>query len=308
MDLWIDISLNKTHTELNLFYWNSSLNPPKSRKVPSTSDVNFVANQIDILGSINSADIIFLSEINDTSFKDIIEKVTNTTFSFELLNFKTKTNSVFDIAIIYNPFKIDLLYTGPVTREMSGTEIKVAIKVEILDKVKNKKIIFYTSHWPSFRTPDSEIIKTHAAIALKDDAKPHIDLGENIICMGDYNTEPYSEIFTINLMSTNDRLNVIKKPKDWLYNPFWKLLYSRLNSEQSNGSHDLGSCYSSSNKRPNWATFDQMFFSASFLKQKGWSIIEEETGRFFDDSILKNIKSTKSSMNHHPIKTLIRYI
>ncbi|HFK5795826.1 endonuclease/exonuclease/phosphatase family protein [Enterobacter asburiae] len=298
----------KKNTDLKLFYWNTSLNPPKSNRRPAQSDVDFVVLQINTMLSNNIADIIFLSEINEDYFKYINSTLANNEFAFELLNFTTQTKSVFDLAVIYNKKLVTILSTDPITNYIAGTDIKAAVKVGFIEHANNTELTIYVSHWPSFRTPDSDFLKAHAASALKENSKQHLSSGNYVIFMGDYNTEPYSIIFSTNLMATNDRKNVIRSPKDWLYNPFWKLLHSRINFEQSINQHDLGSCYSSSKKRPNWATFDQMFFSAAFLKSKGWSIIEDDTGRFFDSEILKNIKKTKSSINHHPIKTLIRYI
>ncbi|WP_148242718.1 endonuclease/exonuclease/phosphatase family protein [Enterobacter asburiae] len=296
------------HTDLKLFYWNTSLNPPKSTKKPTPVDVNFVVQQINHLTNNKLADIIFLSEINEEYFKIINPLITTGNFLFELLNFTTKTKSIFDLAVIYNQNSVKISSSEAITNLVSKTDIKAAVKVGFTELANNTELTTYVSHWPSFRTPDAEFVKTHAANALKDNAKVHLNSGNHVIFMGDYNTEPYSIIFSTNLMATNDRKNVIDNPNDWLYNPFWKLLHSRVNFEQSLNQHDLGSCYSSSNKRPNWATFDQMFFSAAFLKNKGWSIIEDETGRFFENDILQNIEKTSSSINHHPIKTLIRYL
>lgn len=292
--------------EITFIFWNCALNPPRVKKKPTLSDVDFVISQISELINNSNADVIVLSEITHVSFDELGKTVDTEKYEAELLNYKTK-RSVFDIAIIYRK-EIKILESAPLIKEISGTELKVAVKIKIEDPYQKQPISIYASHWPSFRTPDSEVLKTHAATALKIQIENGLANNENIVCMGDYNTEPFSSIISVNLSATNDRQNVIKKPQHWLYNPFWKLLNSRLCFENSGGSHDLGTCFGRSNHRPNWATFDQMFFSASFLRNKGWSIIEEDTGRYFDDSLLKQLKNHTSSINHFPVKTKIRYL
>jgi len=292
--------------EITFIFWNCALNPPKVKKIPTLSDVGFVIFQISEIINSSNADVIVLSEITHVSFDQLGKAVDPEKYDAELLNFKTN-RSIFDIAIIYKK-EVKILEAAPLIKEVYGAELKVAVKIKIEEPYQKQPISIYASHWPSFRTPDSEILKTHAATALKIQIENGLANDENIVCMGDYNTEPFSSIISVNLSATNDRHNVIKKPHHWLYNPFWKLLNSRLCFENSEGSHDLGTCFGRSNHRPNWATFDQMFFSASFLRNKGWSIIEEDTGRYFDDSLLIQLRKNTSSINHFPVKTKIRYL
>ncbi|WP_445923688.1 endonuclease/exonuclease/phosphatase family protein, partial [Klebsiella pneumoniae] len=124
--------------------------------------------------------------------------------------------------------------------------LRIAVRVVFKDAVTGNLITFFLSHWPSIRSAD-EKIREDAAESLRNNVNKILDdhgIESQIICMGDYNTNPYSV--------------AIKNKRKLLFNPFWYLLSDKK-------TNNLGTYHYKSGASNRWFVFDQMLFSSSFI-------------------------------------------
>ncbi|MDJ0031427.1 hypothetical protein [Pantoea ananatis] len=294
-------------TELRFFFWNCSLNPPKVKKKPSTYDECRAVEIITDMLETGLADVLVICELQ-ASYKDIYDKFDSNVYSFTLHNDAGITGAKFDFGIIYRKDKFKEFKSNPLFVPSKSSYLKVAYQFYFKESTHDSKIIIFASHWSSSKTPSKRVINKKVASTLLDEFGKEYDNHDIILLMGDYNLEPHDPLIYLDLSSTQDRKNVKDYPKEWIYNSFHKLTHPRLLSESNQDLHDFGTCYSKNDKENNWATFDQILHSAKSLENINWSIIEEETGRFFDKKILEDIMSSKSKINHFPVKTTLRYI
>ncbi len=168
-----------------------------------------------------------------------------------------------DISIMYKMSKLEFISSKFLTKlQPDNRTIRVGVSV-VFKEIENQKIItFFLSHWPSVLSADDKIRRIAAQELRNSIDKLFENQGKEaqIICMGDYNTEPYSDSMINTLYATRD-YHIIKKKRELLFNPFWYLLSDKK-------TNNLGTYYYNSASMSRWYVFDQMIFSSSFLYGK----------------------------------------
>lgn len=246
--------------KLNLCWWNIGISPPiKKEKKDKAEAIELAKKYIKEISQSRSIDFFGLCEISED------ESITFSDLASELdlvyLDLSEKVGRIIiDISVMYESSKIEYISHKSITKyQPDGRGLRVGVRVVFKDIKTDRLITFFLSHWPSMLSATNEIRDDIATIL-----RQHIDrildkhgVDSQIICMGDYNTPPYSSSVHDKLFSTRDYHN-IKKRKALLFNPFWSLL--------SNGStNNIGTYYYKSAKSNRWFVLDQMLFSSSFL-------------------------------------------
>ena len=78
----------------------------------------------------------------------------------------------------------------------------------------------YAVHWSQYAERDAETMKLSAASTLS--SKIHQSTTKYVVCMGDFNTEPYDNAMAT--LGASRSLCYVAKGKSRFYNPFWKFM------------------------------------------------------------------------------------
>ncbi|MEB6390938.1 endonuclease/exonuclease/phosphatase family protein [Kluyvera ascorbata] len=247
---------------LNLAWWNIGISPPiKTRKKDKTLAIKIAKNYIKKISLQRDIDFFAICEISEeeaVSFKEISDKL-----QMSYLDLSDKVGRIIiDMAIMYEQSKLEYLHHKNIIHaQPNGRSLRVGVRVVFKDVSNGEIITFFLSHWPSMLSA-TDAVRDDIAAALR----YHIDgiftkhgASSQIICMGDYNTQPYSTALHEKLFATRD-YHIIKKKPLLLYNPFWGLL--------ANGNmNNIGTYHYTSAKDNRWYVLDQMIFSSSFLSE-----------------------------------------
>lgn len=293
---------------LHIAFWNTSLSAPKVGSKYQLVDIVFAYKVILDIFFENKASLVILCEINEGSYKFLENMLSDYGFSSQLLNDSTGKNSEFDLACFFNPSKLEIKESISIINRLGTSKLKTAQRLVIKDIDTNTEIVVFASHWTSKLMGIGEDNRNTASQGLRYKIESFFSEGKKqVICLGDYNDEPYSHSLFKNLKATNDRALVISEPDFWLYNPFWKKLSARLEYYRKNTEHDFGTCYSKAGNRNHWSVFDQMIFAGSFMTEGPWFLDERKTGLVFSDSLLKIIMDRKKLFDHFPIIGTIEF-
>lgn len=250
--------------DINIAWWNTNVSPPvrkKIKKKESSYKSLFAAAYIKKFATEYNVDFFALCEVSDREFS--ILKNLAMKLQMEFLGLSHTINKVImDFAILFESSKLQHVKSNYITPDnASGSSLRIGVHV-IFKEEKNKELIhMILSHWPANSTKKDKLIQI--ASRLRDYIDNHIysvyGHESKIICVGDYNQQPYSNVITEHLESTKDIFNIKKRAlSKLLYNPCWKLL---SNCPGNNS----GTYYHRVNKKDRWYVFDQLLFSYSLL-------------------------------------------
>lgn len=254
-----------TH-KLNLGWWNIGISPPvRSGKSKKDNAISLAGDYIKQFITQRNLDFFALCEVSEdeSSFLNELAKKENFTF-IDLTS--TVGRVVIDISVIYNPEKFSYEnHTNLTEVQPDGKSLRAGVKVIFKELKNNDDIVFYLSHWLS-KLRDNEPIRESIATYIRSDINKILDenIDSKIICMGDYNAQPYSYVLRKKLFTTRD-FHLIEKRKRLLFNPFWKILSDGLYN-------NIGTYYYSSPSANRWYVFDQMIFSSSFVTKNDDSL------------------------------------
>ncbi|EPK0088801.1 TPA: endonuclease/exonuclease/phosphatase family protein, partial [Klebsiella pneumoniae] len=249
---------------INLAWWNIGISPPiKKQKKDKDEAIKIAKNYIKKLSLQRDIDFFAICEISEDeaiSFKEVSDKL-NMTY----LNLSDKVGRIIiDIAVMYEGSKLEYMHHKTIIHpQPNGRNLRVGVRVAFKDTSNDEVITFFLSHWPSMLSA-TDSIRDDIATALRYNIdKIYQKYGDSaqIICMGDYNTQPYSTAIHEKLFATRD-YHIIKKRPLLLYNPFWGLL-------ANGGMNNIGTYHYTTPKENRWYVLDQMMFSSSFLSQNG---------------------------------------
>lgn len=249
--------------ELNLCWWNMGLSPPiRSSKQIDIEDIGLAKQYLRKIIKERTLDIVALCEISkreNIDFKQLACEL-----NMEYVDLSGKIGRILiDISIMYNMNKLAFISSKFLTKlQPDNRTIRVGVSVSFKDLENQKMITFFLSHWPSVLSADEKTRRIAAQELRNSIDKLFENKGKDtqIICMGDYNTEPYSDVMINTLYATRD-YHIIKKKRELLFNPFWYLLSDKK-------TNNLGTYYYNSASINRWYVFDQMIFSSSFLYGK----------------------------------------
>lgn len=246
--------------ELNICWWNIGISPPiRSNNKDKTQAITLAKHYIKKMSQEKSVDLFGICEISEDEaidFKDLAKKL-----DLEYLDLSGKVGRVIiDISIMYEASKLEFISFKYITKiQPDDKTLRVGVRVVFKDIKTERLLTVFLSHWPSVLSA-SEKTREDVAEALRSNISKILDdhgVDSQIICMGDYNTNPYSVAINEKLYATRDYHQVQKKRK-LLFNPFWYLLSDKK-------TNNLGTYHYKSGSTNRWFVFDQILFSSSFL-------------------------------------------
>ncbi|HHS9850202.1 MULTISPECIES: endonuclease/exonuclease/phosphatase family protein [Klebsiella pneumoniae complex] len=286
---------------LNLAWWNIGISPPiKKQNKERDMAIKIAKNYIKRLSIQRNIDFFALCEISEdeaVSFKELSDKL-----SLSYLDLSEKIGRVIiDIAVMYEASKLEYIdHKSIIHPQPNGRNLRVGVRAVFRDVSNGEIITFFLSHWPSVLSA-TDAIRDDIASVLRyhiDEIYKKHGSSSQIICMGDYNTPPYSTAIHEKLFATRD-YHIIKKRPLLLYNPFWGLL-------ANGGMNNIGTYHYQSAKDNRWYVLDQMMFSSSFLSCEGnklklhpksfdfHNIMSDDENIVSDDTFFK-------TFDHYPI-------
>ena len=208
--------------------WNTSLNPPRGNGHALRC---FVVKEINQL--LKDCDVLYLCEFdcNDQVVKVISMLQTGECFDWNHIYGKTliplngkKGNASHKSALFYNPDVFEIVkepefFYDPVSG-MNENNYRICQLVTLAFVGSRKKVHFFCSHWPGHNEVDGEDKKVDAATTIYSIMSRRM-VGEYVVCMGDYNSEPYEKAFAY-LGASRSKEYVMQHGS--MYNPFWKCL------------------------------------------------------------------------------------
>lgn len=249
--------------ELNICWWNIGISPPiKKQKKDKAEAIKLAIEYIKEIGVRKRIDLFAICEISEEESLDFSSLADELQLSYLDLSGKVG-RVIIDISIMYEASKLEYISHKYVTKiQPDERTLRVGVRVVFKDNDKNRLITIFLSHWPSVLSAD-EVIREAAATSLRNNIDSILDkhgVESQILCMGDYNTNPYSLAIHNNLYATRD-YHIIKNKRRLLFNPSWYLL-----SDKSK--NNIGTYHYKSASSNRWYVFDQMLFSSSFLYGK----------------------------------------
>lgn len=290
---------------LSIIWWNTSLSPPISSKRNLASpdkkqdiaDVlqKFIDMEYDFicLGEVSMEDIIYIS--NCLNLK-------KTEYNYAI-GAQKQGRLYFDTAILYKKTHQLIRHNRDdcqfATMGLGSRNLKIFERYEFIHSDFGDFLSLYLSHWPS-RLQDNSLNTATISSRLRFEVEKDLESKKEVIMMGDYNVEPFSDEMVHHLQSSRDRDIVLKKPNIF-YNPCWKFL--PLNTEAKvKGTYN----YTNGNFHT-WCVIDQILISSSFLK-KPWAFDDNLTSIVDIDLLFEVDEDFKNPSDHWPLSTLIHRI
>lgn len=277
-------------SSLKFAWWNGSF---KYLDEVQLNDAIWVAQQL----KNQQYDFIALGEIDVSQQEQLAQFLADENYEIKF-GLEKKGKTVFDICWLIR--KATLSQTeDAISLYITWFEknLKVAYKVS-LSTFDNTQIIVYIVHWSSL-LHNTHADDKHMTIArkMREDLNLyfHNNIHQNVILMGDFNAEPYSQAMVSGLEATRD-YDYARKRSSRLYNPFWGLM-TKNHAHQYNGSY-----FYPQDEITHWHTFDQILVSSSFLKQDdNWQFKIPQKSIFSNHQLIKYITNGKHKFDHLPV-------
>ncbi|MBA5198945.1 endonuclease/exonuclease/phosphatase family protein [Pectobacterium aroidearum] len=246
--------------ELNICWWNIGISPPiRIVKKDKQEAIEMAKEYIKYFSQEKNVDLFALCEISQD--EAINFNILARDLEMEYLDLSGRVGRIIiDMSILYETSKLEFISYKYITKiQPDGKTLRVGVRVVFKDVITDRYLTFFLSHWPS-RVSADEKIREDVAEALRNCITKIIDdhgVESQIICMGDYNTNPYSVAINEKLYATRDYHQIIKK-RNLLFNPCWFLLSDKK-------TNNIGTYHHKSGASNRWYVFDQMLFSSSFI-------------------------------------------
>lgn len=293
--------------DLSIAWWNTSMSPSKNRDRMEVEQYNIAIAIIIALIETYNLDILCLGEVSPKDIKYLNELLSNKFSIYDGTYKNSHSRIVHDMCVIYKKEKIIFLNDIDITKQNATLgSIRAGLELQFQHIQTGQDFFIYTLHWPSRTTKNYEE-NTHKRYELGSTVRDAINNctfeknGEFYIVLGDFNDEPFSKSITEGIGATRDRRLLRRKP-DLLYNPFWRLIGHPIAFPNTNHeTMSCGTCYSSSELTTNWATFDQILFSSSFLTSKTWNLKEDSVKIVRDFELEKIVYNSRYFIDHLPV-------
>lgn len=289
---------------LKLAWWNVALSPaaPQAKTKANAETYLSLSNHIISLFTDYSCDFLALCEVSSTDVEYFRTNLPLTGIEFlDLSNDVGRTR--FDVAVIYNKNKIDVRTKYQLSKIKTGNTIKAAQLIEVENLEDSTVISIFLCHWSSRRCGDGDLRRKSAADIVYSSAIELMNNDEDVIIMGDFNDNPYDDSLLHNLNATRCHDAVMKYPKEYFYNPFWRSVVSERKYNHSSGT---GPFRSGTHRYKQflgtvWHSYDQIIVSGSFLGTGTWHLNEDETKVLSQGQFVVDFESSKSICDHLPI-------
>ncbi|HIB8971555.1 TPA: endonuclease/exonuclease/phosphatase family protein, partial [Proteus mirabilis] len=193
--------------------WNIGISPPtKSKQNVKTEKVGLAKKYLEELIIKKTLDIIALSEVSENEGYAFKQLATQLKMGYIDLSGKIG-RIIIDISLIYQMNKLEFISSKFLTKlQPDNRMVRVGVAV-VFKEIEHQKIItLFLSHWPSILSANDTTREVAAAGLRSSINKLFENNGDDVqfICMGDYNTEPYSNAMLNILYATRD-YHLIKK-------------------------------------------------------------------------------------------------
>lgn len=248
-------------------WWNTSLAPSGNSR--STPEERAIACQVLIsLITEIGADFIALGEMSDTDLADISQVCSKLGYSVHS-GITKAGRSKFDICYICNDLKLSIVNFRDIVSKKGEATLKIAKRVDLITLLDGTVFHLFISHWPSRLWCEQNHADRHTlGVRLRDsfdDIVQEYDGCPFVIMLGDYNDDPFDQSLSEQVMASRD-VDLVRRTKYLLYNPFWRHLCKQTNDHQGAGSY-----YYKGGKTTKWHTFDQLIYSQAFLTSRKWA-------------------------------------
>ncbi|MGM0936283.1 MAG: endonuclease/exonuclease/phosphatase family protein [Pseudomonadota bacterium] len=296
---------------LSIAWWNTSISPSKRRDRMEKKEYAQAIAIITMLINIYDLDMLCLGEVSPNNVNDL-RRVLGDSFYIYDCTFKSNNSRIIhDMCVIYKKAKLIFIQHKDITKQKTTLgSIRAGLELQFQHIQSGQDFFLYMLHWPS-RTTKGYEEDTNKRYELGATVRNAISSclteknGKNYIVLGDFNDEPFNKSITEGLESTRDRKLLLRRP-ELLYNPFWRHVgHPVAFPNKGHDSMSCGTCYSSAELTTNWATFDQILFSSSFLMGNTWRLKEESVKIIRDFDLEDIIYDSNYFFDHLPVFAMI---
>lgn len=287
------------------------MSPSRNRDRMEKEQYEIAITIIIMLIDTYKLDILCLGEVSPNDLNYLHELIGDTFHIYDGTFRSENSRVTHDMCVIYKKEKLIFMDHADITKKnVTLGSIRAGLELQFQHIQSGQDFFIYVLHWPS-RTTKSYEEDTHKRYELGSTVRSAIQNctieknGKYYIVLGDFNDEPYSKSITEGLGATRDRKLLLRKP-ELLYNPFWRHIGHPI--AFPNDAHETmscGTCYSSSEPTTNWATFDQILFSSSFLMGESWRLNEEAVRIIRDFDLETIVYDSRYFFDHLPVFALI---
>ncbi|HNW90815.1 MAG TPA: endonuclease [Bacteroidales bacterium] len=267
--------------------------------------VSNISRVIYATDSINLPDIVGLCEIEN---QNILEDLAGNPYlkkaGFQTIHFESSDDRGIDVALLYDPVKIKILYSRPVPVDDSGKKLREILYVKAI-ALNSDTINVFVNHWKSRSggTSETQPKRVLYALALKKvtDSLLAKNQHANIIIMGDFNDEPGD----VSVSASLGALPPVEKPLSAaLYNLFYDFYKARQ-----------GSYYYTGEKK--WNMMDQIILSGNFFSsqksklhyvqgsaeifRRNWMLYKSPSGELLPSKTYSGTKYHGGFSDHLPV-------
>lgn len=291
---------------LRMAWWNTALSPAarNAGSKANSETYTIICEHIKNLITKLSCDLVAICEVSTQDVSHISSYLDEHLTNIKVLDLTCELNQTrFDIAVIYNEGKIQLRHLHYLSKTQTGSTVKAAQVVELVNMDHEEKIQLFLCHWASRLNGGSELRRKSAADIVYSYAQELMNKGNDVIVMGDFNDNPYDESILAHLHSSRCHDAVRKFPKEYFYNPFWRSVvsdkkYSHLAGDDSFRS---GTLKYKQFLGTVWHSYDQIMFSGSFLGTGAWHLNEQNTKVLDEIDLIKDFENKKILIDHLPV-------
>lgn len=247
--------------EICISWWNTGLVPPVQSVINKPIDSGKAEKMKSVIFHMMESlpiDVLILAEVSKNC-NAVLDEIAKEAHMDMILSTEKIGKVNFDVALFYESNKLDFIEKENLAPETSfGKKIRCGTRFLFREKITHQKITIFASHWPSHksapnqRTIFGQKLREHVNFIFNKDIN-------NIILVGDYNDQPYSPSIIEGIEATKD-IDLVRKKKKLLYNPFWRHLDKKEEDHTFSGSY-----FHKGNMFDKWYTYDQMMFSSSFV-------------------------------------------
>ena len=291
---------------LKMAWWNTALSPAarSAGTKANTETYTTICDHIKKLITELSCDLIAICEVSTEDVAYINSYLNTHLTNLKVLDLTCDIGRTrFDIAVIYNTEKIHLNHKHYLSKPFTGSTVKAAQLVEIVNLDDNKTIQLFLCHWASRLRGDGEKRRQSAATIVYSSALDFMAESKDVIVMGDFNDNPYDESILTNLNATRCHDAVRKYPNEYFYNPFWRTVVSdkKYNHLSDNDTFRSGTHKYKQFQGTVWHSYDQIMFSGSFLGAGSWHLNEQGTKVIDEVGFINDFENNKNLIDHLPV-------
>lgn len=279
-------------------WWNAGLRPGKGDPASDRKREAALAVIGDLI-ALYRPDIIGLCEVSDDDIRELGREFGPLGFGTVPIQDKVGKTQ-FDMCLLYrlgtvSPDSANMAVKADIK---SGQTRKIGCAIEVTVRSSGDKLSLIVSHWPSrLQRGRDHVDRIFQSGALRDFVDQKREDGwSHFILMGDYNDEPCDRGMFNALRAVRDHA-LVSKQRDHLYNPFWRHLAGDPYSAGAAKEIRHGTLHYAAGHEPqqDWWLFDQMMFSADFVSDGPWHLVEERTGVIPIERNIRHYASTAAA-------------